>query len=200
MKTREERLGVLHQLVLGQIQTTRPRTHQVAYLLQDAHHVPTGYSFRYQYAPISRELDNDLDLLKAMGYLKEEREPPTLQAAEEPIPEEWETGTRHYATEIKRALDTFSSKEDLELKLLATIHFFHTRHGRSRHPAPNREALIWTISKMMPKVDDQLISRQYNHLEELRLVEVSPRHRTSWHNALPSNCTRDTWPQANDPE
>ncbi len=177
MKTREERLGILHHLVRGQIQTTRPRTHQIAYLLQEAHHVPMGYHFRYQYAPISRELDNDLDLLKAMGYTKEEAEPPSIQASEEALPEDWRTGARHYSQEIQKTLEAFSDKKDLELKLLSTIHFFHAAGQKSRGRASHREVLLWSICKMMPKLDPQLITDQYDHLEELRLIEVSTAHR-----------------------
>ena len=127
MDTQTLRPAVLHHLVEKLGTPSRLKLQKLNYILQEGLGVPTKYRFgmRHQ-GPISDELTNQVDWMRATGYLSVWDDPDKpgylVMVTAEPEPE-WQEQTQRYSEALDHLLRALAHRPDQYLDLIASVLF-----------------------------------------------------------------------------
>ena len=180
------RSACIHRLAAGRRQCTRKGLQQIAYTLQEAMGVPTGFHFKNIYGPVSDDLDASVSLLAQMGFLLETREEngarteTTLTAADLPgdplaqqMQDEWDHAAAPWAEQITRVLEIFWDTKDQALHQQTSILMLqHILTGRGENPGP--QEVLDAAGRTMPRADRAQLRRDLAALGRLGLLRERP--------------------------
>lgn len=168
--TLTRRLAVMHALIRELGDCGKIQAQKLSYFLQESEGVPLDYRFRmYHYGPYSDEVNNTLQLLRAMGFVEITPDPqgygyhirPTGSEAE-PLSVE----AQGYREKIRSIVDRLRALDSGSLELYATLHFVRKTLGES-----SVNDVIRVTSSLKPKFTHQFITSSYESLIGSRLID-----------------------------
>lgn len=154
----------------------RTRIQKIVYFGQELFGFPSSYEFEiYQYGPYSAELDSDIQLLTALGWVATQpHEPlygPTYHVTESgaSVAEKLYPSLAEVKPRIDKAVKLLGRFKAQRLELLATIHYI-----QATEPEANREKIISIVHALKPYFDDpNSISKAIDDLEKICQVANS---------------------------
>ncbi len=165
------RLALIREIVDQLEDVGKTQVQKIVYFVQEAQTIPLGYSFRmHHYGPYSDEVDGDLSLAVAMGYVDISPDADGYGYHITPA----ETATLHWpeplskhSDGVRHAIDTLGSLETWRLELYATAHFVgHLDQTLSR------EGVIATVGGLKPKFSEHTIREAIDTLQNAGLIQA----------------------------
>ena len=164
------RLAVIREIADRLGDTGKTQLQKIVYFIQEAVEVPLGYSFRmHHYGPYSDDLDGDLSLTAAMGYVDINPDfqgygyhiTPTV--TDTPI---WPTSLAEHISDIRSTIDSLGSLETRRLELYATAHFVVQLDYTL-----SRDQVIETVRGLKPKFSKHAIKEAFDELQSEGLIQ-----------------------------
>ena len=173
MNEKPIRPGVLHHLVQKLGTPSRMKVQKLSYLLQEGLGAGTGYRFKMHHqGPVSDELANVTDWMRATGHLEMWNNPETqgyLIIVRLDAEEEWREAAAPEREKLDRLLEALGTRPDGYLELLASVHFV-----QKIQPDNTPKKTAQTVGAMKPKILPASIKAAYADLEELGTFQCFP--------------------------
>lgn len=136
---------------------------KLIYFLQEQLGLELGYVFRmHHYGPYSEDLDDDLSILKAGGYISitpDDQGYGFHIKAEEQPEKEWGSLPKEMLERVAQIVTLFQEYDSSALELRATIHFV-----QKRLIAKPKEDVVSLVRELKPRFTDSQIGAAYDEL------------------------------------
>ena len=167
------RLAIIHRIVTGCDDPGKTKVQKIAYFLQEAVGVCLMYPFRmHYYGPYSSELDDNLSLSQALGFIEIKPDPEgfgyhviPIEGSGEPD-SGWLEGLDYTdAGAIDAAIKTLGPLPVFRLELYATIHFVGGRNS-----GLSKVKTVETVGRLKPKFSPDEIETSFDRLKVANLI------------------------------